>query len=125
MSVGHIVWRASEKARYAQMTGAIGLDMESAALAREAKHAQVPFVILRTASDLLDEDLPLDFNLFLRPTGWLKGIGSVLAAPSSLAGLGRLRRQSRSAAEKLTEFFQRSASVMAFGKAESASEKSA
>jgi adenosylhomocysteine nucleosidase len=71
----------------------------------EANRAHTPFIIIRTVSDLLDEDLPLDFNLFLRPTGWLKGIGSVLAAPSCLLGLGRLRRQSIIAAEALTVFF--------------------
>jgi adenosylhomocysteine nucleosidase len=80
--------------------------MESSALAAQAQRAQIPFAIVRSVSDLLDEDLPLDFNLFLRPTGWLKGIGSVLAAPSCLLGLGRLRRQSLVAAEALTAFFR-------------------
>lgn len=106
MSVDRIVGRASEKREYARATGAIGLDMESAALAIESQRAHVPFVIVRTVSDLLDEDLPLDFNLFLRPTGWLKGIGVVLAAPWSLCGLRRLRRQSRLAADHLTQFFR-------------------
>lgn len=113
ISVGHIVGRASEKRAYAQATGAIGLDMESAALAREAEKAQVPFVIARTVSDLLDEDLPLDFNAFLRPTGWLKGLASVLGAPSSLLGLGRLRRQSLMAAQNLTAFFRQYAAAPA------------
>jgi adenosylhomocysteine nucleosidase len=81
--------------------------MESAALAAEARRAQVPFVIVRTASDLLDEDLPLDFNLFLRPTGWLKGVAALVGNPSIVAGLCRLRRQSQTAAKNLTMFFQR------------------
>lgn len=106
VSVDQIVGRATEKKEYARATGAIGLDMESAALAIESRKAQVPFVILRTVSDLLEEDLPLDFNLFLRPTGWLKGIGSVLVTPWSVCGLRRLRRQSRLAAENLTQFFR-------------------
>ncbi len=103
VSVDHIVGRASDKGALARRTGAIGLDMESAALAREAGKAQVPFAIVRTVSDLQEEELPLDFNLFLRPTGWLKGIGTVLAHPSkSLLGLIRLRRQSALAAQNLT-----------------------
>ena len=104
VSVDRIVGRASDKGALVQRTGAIGLDMESAALAGEAGRAQVPFAIVRTVSDLQDEELPLDFNLFLRPTGWVKGIGLVLAHPAaSLAGLLRLRRQSTLAAQNLTK----------------------
>ena len=106
VSVERIVGRPDEKQRYATLTGAIALDMESGALASEAVKAGVPFVIVRAVSDLLDEELPLDFNLFLRPTGWLRGFASVIAAPSSLLGLGRLRRQSVTAAKSLTRFFQ-------------------
>jgi adenosylhomocysteine nucleosidase len=61
--------------------------------------------IVRTVSDLADEDLPLDFNLFLRPTGWVKGMQAIIVRPSSLAGLNRLRKQSRVAADRLTEWF--------------------
>jgi adenosylhomocysteine nucleosidase len=106
VSTDHIVGRASDKAWFAKNTQAIGLDMESFALAKEANRAHVPFVIIRSVSDLGDEDLPLDFNLFLRPTGWLQGIGRVLINPLCLLGLGRLRRQSRIAGEALTAFFR-------------------
>ncbi|MGC4098912.1 MAG: hypothetical protein QM706_17515 [Nitrospira sp.] len=113
VSTDRIIGSALEKRRFALNTQAIGLDMESSALAVQAQRAKVPYVIIRSVSDLLDEDLPLDFNLFLRPTGWLKGVGAVLAAPSSLLGLGRLRRQSALAAEALTAFFRRYAAAMA------------
>lgn len=113
VSTDRVIASAREKRRFALSTQAIGLDMESSALATQARRAQVPFVIIRSVSDLLDEDLPLDFNLFLRPTGWLKGIATVLAAPSCLLGLGRLRRQSLVAAEALTTFFRSYAAAMA------------
>jgi adenosylhomocysteine nucleosidase len=106
VSVDQIVVQAAAKRRYAGLTGAIALDMESAALATVSQRSQVPFIILRTVSDLLDEDLPLDFNLFLRPTGWARGLGSLLMGPSSLRGIGRLRRQSRVAAARLTDLFR-------------------
>jgi adenosylhomocysteine nucleosidase len=123
VTVDRIIGNASEKARFAHATGAIGLDMESAVLASEAQRARVPFVIVRAASDLLHEDLPLDFNLFLRPTGWLKGLATALGAPSSLLGLYRLRRQSLAAANTLTAFFRRYAAVMA-GDGNAANERS-
>jgi adenosylhomocysteine nucleosidase len=113
VSTDCVIGSAREKRAFAEKTQAIGLDMESAALAVEASQARTPFLIIRTVSDLLDEDLPLDFNLFLRPTGWIKGIGSILAAPSCLLGLGRLRRQSMIAGEALTVFFRQYVAAMA------------
>ena len=107
VSTDQIVARASEKARFAACTQAIGLDMESWALAEEAQRGQIPFVIVRSVSDGVDEDLPLDFNLFLRPAGWFKGLKTVLFTPSCLLGIDRLRRQSAVAGRTLTEFFQR------------------
>jgi adenosylhomocysteine nucleosidase len=112
VSTDRVVGRAAEKQQLAKVADAIGLDMESAALAAEAQRAQVPFVIVRTASDLLDEDLPLDFNLFLRPTGWLKGVAAILGHPSSIMGLRRLHCQSQVAAKNLTTFFQRYAAAI-------------
>jgi len=106
ISLDRIVYRAADKVALAQRTRATGLDMESAALAGEAKAAQVPFFVVRSVSDLLMEELPLDFNLFLRPTGWIKGLCALLAHPSSLLGLNRLRRQSAVAAETLTRCLQ-------------------
>lgn len=102
VSVNRVVGRGGDKAALARRTGAIGLDMESAALAGEATTAGVPFVIVRTVSDLRDEDLPLDFNLFLRPSGWARGIMTIVLHPGCLGGLMRLRRQSLVAARNLS-----------------------
>jgi adenosylhomocysteine nucleosidase len=102
-----VVWQAQEKHRLRRLTDATGLDMESAAVAAVAQERGVPMAIVRTVSDLADEDLPLDFNLFLRPTGWITGMQAIIGRPSSLAGLNRLRKQSRVAGGRLTEWFQR------------------
>ena len=107
VSSGTVVWQAEEKQRLRCATGATGLDMESAVLAAVAQERGLPMAIVRTVSDLVDEDLPLDFNLFLRPTGWAKGMQVVISRPSSVAGLNRLRKQSRVAADRLTAWFQR------------------
>ena len=102
-----VLFRAEEKRALAVASGAIGVDMESAALAMVARDAAVPFVGVRAVSDRRDEDLPLDFNLFLRPTGWIAGTIACLSHPSSLAGLSRLWMQSRIAAAHLTRFHER------------------
>jgi len=102
VSLSTVICRASEKQMIGRLTGAVALDMESAALGMVARDREVPFVVFRTVSDLVDEDLPLDFNLFLRPLSWVKGMLAVMSRPSSLIGLNRLRRQSRLAADRLT-----------------------
>ncbi len=101
-----VVWQAEGKRRLRRLTDATGLDMESAALASVARERGVPMAIVRTVSDLVDEDLPLDFNLFLRPTSWMKGIWALIRHPTSFVRLNRLRTQSRVAAHRLTEWFQ-------------------
>jgi adenosylhomocysteine nucleosidase len=106
VSAPMVVWQAEEKRRLRRLTDATGLDMESAALASVAQEQGIPMAIVRTVSDLADEDLPLDFNLFLRPTGWIKGMRTLIRRPSSFTGLNRLRTQSRVAADRLTEWFQ-------------------
>jgi adenosylhomocysteine nucleosidase len=107
VSSGTVVWQAKDKHRLRRVSEATGLDMESAAVAAVARERGLPMAIVRTVSDLVDEDLPLDFNLFLRPTAWIKGVRAIIGRPSSLAGLNRLRKQSRLAADQLTEWFQR------------------
>jgi len=107
VTVPRVLWRAREKGEVAAATGAVGLDMESATVGEAAREQQVPFVIVRAVSDLLDEDLPLNFNLFLTPAGWLRGALACLARPSCVGGLLRLRTQSRVAAERITTFFGR------------------
>ena len=107
VSKSQVVCRGEEKRTLAAEADAIAVDMESAALAAVARDAAVPFAIVRAVSDRRDEDLPLDFNLFLRPTGWIAGSIACLSHPSSLAGLSRLRTQSRIAAAHLSQFHER------------------
>jgi len=111
VSTARVVCRGEEKRSIAHVTQGLGLDMESAALAAAAQEAGISFMIIRTVSDVRDEDLPLDFNLFLRPTGWISGVASCLRDPSSVIRLSRLRRQSHMAGMHLTRFYEKFLSV--------------
>jgi adenosylhomocysteine nucleosidase len=102
VSLTKVLWRAVDKESVSRFTGAIALDMESAAIGNVARAHGVPFAVVRTVSDVASEDLPLDFNMFLAPGGWMRGLGAMILRPSSLIGLNRLRRQSRLAAARLT-----------------------
>jgi adenosylhomocysteine nucleosidase len=105
VSLSGVLCRAADKQQLGRVTGAIAVDMESAAIAIVAKRHDVPFVVVRAISDAADENLPLDFNVFLKPCGWLRGIGAVIRAPASVVGLNRLRRHSRFAADRLAVLY--------------------
>jgi adenosylhomocysteine nucleosidase len=107
VSLPRIIWRGEDKRRVATETGAVALDMESAAIGAIAAEHRIPFVVIRAVSDLLDEDLPLDFNLFLEPTDWLKGAWTCVSRPTSLLGLRRMRTQMRTASRRITTVFER------------------
>lgn len=107
VSVQRVVVCAQEKRQLRQVTGAIGVDMESAALGTVAHACYVPFLVVRTVSDRVDEDLPIDFNLFLGPRrGWIRGLGTVVSRPSCWLGLVRLRNHTALASRQITRFFE-------------------
>jgi adenosylhomocysteine nucleosidase len=106
-TVAEVLWRAEEKRRIAASTHAIGVDMESGVLGRWASERQIPFVVVRAVTDVLDEDLPLDFNLFLHPSRWAKGALACVLRPSCVFDLNRLRKQTIVASERLTRFLKR------------------
>ncbi len=107
MTVKRIVSRAYEKQEIAKRTGAIGLDMESAAVGQMAEEKKIPFVVVRAISDLMDEDLPEEFNQFLSPFGWVKGLSSVLRSPKSWSHIIRLQNQMAQTSPQITEFFNK------------------
>jgi adenosylhomocysteine nucleosidase len=102
ISLATVLCLAAEKQQVSRLAGAIALDMESAAIGNVARTLRIPFAVMRTVSDAANEDLPLDFNAFLKPWGWLGGIGAMLMAPSRVIGLNRLRRHIRLAGGTLT-----------------------
>lgn len=96
---------AEEKRRIATKTGAVGLDMESAAIAGAAAQRRIPMGVVRVASDVLDEDLPLDFNRCLGPYGWMTGVALCVRRPSRLVGLMKFRRDVSAATTVLTDVY--------------------
>jgi len=94
-----------EKRHIATKTGAVGLDMESAAIAGAAARRRIPMGVVRVASDVLDEDLPLDFNRCLGPCGWMTGVALCVRRPLRLIGLMKFRRDVSAATMVLTEVY--------------------
>ena len=105
VTVGKMVWLAEEKQLVGRAYDASSLDMESAVIGAAAMHYHVPFVVVRAISDLVDETLPLDLNLFCRPATFLLGTWTVLTTPRTWPALYRLHRQQNVASFRLTRFF--------------------
>jgi adenosylhomocysteine nucleosidase len=113
-----ILWKAESKRALAGSLGAneIGfVDMESTAIAGVCASRGVPFLIIRSISDLLDEDLPLDFNQYRTRDGRVDPARVVKAAlfrPAAFKGLFELRKRSKLCAERMAEFVHRLAPVI-------------
>ncbi len=106
VSVDHVITYSVDKHKLKASTGAIGFDMESAAIGGVAKEHRLPFLIVRAISDGVNEDLPVDFNLFLKPSGWISGGLSILSTPGSWKGFLDLYQHSKQASAELTRFFE-------------------
>ena len=105
-TVDQVLCRADEKRTLARASGAIAVDMESAAIAQAAAAVGVPFLLVRAVSDRASDDLPMDFNLWLTPWGRMRGIAQMLRRPSILRSLFQMKRQVEQGSQNLARFFQ-------------------
>jgi len=89
---------------------ALAVEMESWAIAQIALKAGVPFLAVKTISDLLDQGLGLDFNRLLDRNGYpaySKILLAILTHPGALPSLWRLQRTTTRAKRSLTTFLAR------------------
>jgi len=106
VTMDRVLTQASQKQILGKRTGAVAVDMESGAIGEVARQHGIPFLIVRAISDGLNEDLPVDFNLFLKPSGWIGGMRKVLFTPQCWKGFLRLYRNSKQAGLQLSRFFE-------------------
>jgi adenosylhomocysteine nucleosidase len=104
----HVIGLASEKLELGKVADAV--EMESGEVLYEAAAFGAKGIAIRAISDAVDEDLPLDFNKVMTPTGAVsvpRILGEVVRHPMSARALMRFGKQSRLAAEKLGIFLDR------------------
>jgi adenosylhomocysteine nucleosidase len=110
ITTDEIIWQAESKRALAATLerNEIGIvDMESTAIAGVCARRELPFLIVRSITDLLHEDLPLNFNLYRGEDGRVDSARIVKAAllmPRALSGLMKLRRRSELCAQRMADF---------------------
>ena len=107
-SADRVAVTAAEKRALRNRTGAVAVDMETAAVKRKAAEWGVPFICIRAVSDTAVDDLPLDFNRFRNADGNFSRTRIALAAMarpfSAMPGLLELDRNCRRASQSLGDF---------------------
>lgn len=104
-----IVVTAKDKARLGETTGADGVDMESRGVVSVARAKGLPWVAVRAVSDSVDQDLPLDFNEFLTPSGdpdRLRIFLKCLTTSGLFGKLMALRRTTKEVGQDMTLFLE-------------------
>ncbi len=110
VTTDEILWRAESKRALASSLDAneIGfVDMESTAIAKVCARRGVPFLIVRSITDPLDEDLPLDFDRYRDGDGQVdpkKIIRAALLRPATFKALLVLRKRSKLCADRMADF---------------------
>jgi len=79
-TIDHVAITATEKRTLRNQTGAIAVDMESAAVERKAAEWNVPYLCIRAVSDRAGDTLPLDFNRYRNARGDFSRTRIALAA---------------------------------------------
>ncbi|HXM97936.1 MAG TPA: hypothetical protein VN982_05620 [Candidatus Dormibacteraeota bacterium] len=104
-SADHVVLSAVEKRELAKTADAV--EMESGEILSEAAAFGARIIAIRGISDAWDEDLPLDFNLVTTDSGDVslkRVLSQVARKPQSIPALIRFGKQSKHAAERLSQF---------------------
>jgi adenosylhomocysteine nucleosidase len=99
-----IATTSGEKRELRQGTNADAVEMESGVINGICRERGLPCATVRVISDVVDEDLPLDFNLLSKPDRSMdygKLAWAVAKSPGKIGALRRLQKQTRFAAEQL------------------------
>lgn len=105
LSVDQVVQKTGQKKFLADQLNAVAVDMESAVIGEKAKEFKVPFLSLRGISDLLDEDLDVEFQRIIHPDGSFRvwsGVCYLMSHPQKILVLYRLKQQTDLASKNLT-----------------------
>jgi adenosylhomocysteine nucleosidase len=113
LTVNRVLCTAREKSEHAHLAQVV--DMESAAVARVAARAAIPFLAVRVISDAHDEEFPIDLSRYIDAEGNVKRLHVALAAlakPSRIAFLLRMHKSSQQGAQALARYCEKLMEVL-------------
>ncbi len=99
-----------EKTSLWRSTGADAVEMESEIIRAICRAHAIPSATIRVISDAANENLPLDFNIFMTSEQTLnygKLVLSLLTSPAKIPAMLRLQRQTQLAARNLAGVLSR------------------
>lgn len=102
--VSRIATTAAEKGELRRITGADAVEMESEIIQTICRERGIACATVRVVSDAAGEDLPLNFNQLAKPDLSLdygKLMLAIAKSPGKIAGLMRLQKNCRRAAQNL------------------------
>ena len=108
-TVNHVVQTVAERRALASSTGALAVDMESAAVADVARRHALPWAAVRAISDVAERDLLLDWNRCRRQDGSFRLwplCAQLLRKPQGVAEIRQLWYASRIASRSLGDFLR-------------------
>ncbi|MDR4505575.1 MAG: 5'-methylthioadenosine/S-adenosylhomocysteine nucleosidase [Candidatus Scalindua sp.] len=109
LTVDKVIARAETKRKIGRQDSFIAVDMESAAIAQIARDKDIDFVIIRSVSDDVDDDLAIDTDNLITDTGKVRISNlavNIMRDPKQLANLRRLNKQTKKAARCLSAFMR-------------------
>jgi adenosylhomocysteine nucleosidase len=110
VTVSRLIATSADKRSLARQTGAVMVDMESAAIAEACKEARVPCAVVRAISDTAETELSKATATIITVGGrvlFWELLAAVFRAPGFVVEMWRLARDSRIAARALAGVLQR------------------
>ncbi len=107
LTVDKVIERAETKRTIGSQNNSIAVDMESAGIAQIVHDYGKDFVVIRSISDDVDDDLSIDSGNLITETGKVKISNlamNIVRDPHQLANLRRLNKQTKRATRSLSAF---------------------
>jgi adenosylhomocysteine nucleosidase len=108
VTVDRIVGTSREKRQLYEHTGAIAVDMESAAVAEVCRNYATPFMSIRIVSDGANDELPREISRLITKPSRVRQVGFALGAmlrrPSVARDLYQLQQSATDLSERLAKF---------------------
>jgi adenosylhomocysteine nucleosidase len=111
LTAGRIVGRPAEKRALGERHQALAVDLESFAVAQVCRRHGVPLLVIRIATDALEDQLPREVERLTRQRTragrWGAALGAVLCRPGVVKDFYKLKENALVASDRLAGFLTR------------------